>query len=110
MPMASTSRAYRDLTRHLVRHRRRDLLVPLQEARKAVVSLGAVIDIAERRAPGRTVVWLKTEALRRRAEFEHVVFHVIEAISDESDGSDVVSAIMGGDGDRLLADVLLDGD
>jgi hypothetical protein len=107
--MANPNRVYRDLTRHLVRRGRRDLLLPLIEARAAVVSLGAVIDLAERRAPGRTVVWLKTEALRRRAAFEHALYRVVEAISDEPDGSDVVSAIMGGDGDRLLADVLLDG-
>jgi hypothetical protein len=105
--MPSQSRAYRDLSRHLVRRRRRDLLLPLIEARKAVVSLGAVIGIAERRAPERTVIWLKTEALRRRAAFEHAVFHVVEAISDEPGGGDLVSMLLG-DGDRLLADLLLD--
>src|SRR5580704_15721086 len=107
--MPSTNRAYRDLSRHLVRRRRRDLLLPLIEARKAVVSLGAVIYIAERQAPGRTVVWLKTEALRRRAAFEHALYRVVEAISDEPDGGDLVAMILGEDG-RSLADLLLDGD
>jgi hypothetical protein len=106
--MASPNRAYAALSNHLVRRRRRDLLVPLREARAAVVSLGAVIDLAERRAPGRTVIWLKAEALRRRAAFEHVVHDVVEAIG-EGDGADLVAALMG-DGDRLLADLLLDGD
>jgi hypothetical protein len=108
--MSSPNRAYSDLRRHLVRHRRRDLLLPLQEAREAVAAVAVVLEFVRRDAGARpargAVSWLKAEALRRRAAFEHALYRVVEAIGDEPDGGDLVSSLLGDD-DRLLADILL---
>jgi hypothetical protein len=106
--MPSPSRAYAAISRHLVRHRRRDLLVELHEARDAIGSLATVITIAERQADAPTVVWLKTESMRARARFEHALHRTIEEIS-EGDGGDLVAELLGGD-NRTLAQILLDGE
>jgi hypothetical protein len=105
--MPSVNRAYAELSRHLVRHRRRDLLLPLQEAREAVAAVAVVLEFARRDAKPGTLTWLRAESMRRRAAFERAVYRVCEAISDEPDGADLVSALLGEGGDRLLADVLL---
>jgi hypothetical protein len=111
--MPSVNRAYAELSRHLVRRRRRDLLLPLLEARNAIGALGTVIELAERQslsdsAAVPTVIWLKAESLKQRARFERAVHHVVVECISEADSGDLVDALLGGD-DRLLADILLDG-
>jgi hypothetical protein len=101
--------AYGDLVRHLVARKRRDLIVPMASARTAVAALEVAIDIVARQPDARTATRrLKIEYLKQRRMFESAAFAAVEAISDEPDGSDLVSALMGEDGDRLLADILLD--
>jgi hypothetical protein len=104
--------AYRMLARRvkeLRRHDFLDLLVPVVGAADAVCTLDQLIARAEAHGDTASARRLKAESLRQRAALDHAVFRVIEAISDEPDGTDLISALMGGDDDRLLADVLLDG-
>jgi hypothetical protein len=89
--------------------RRRDLLGPLADAYAAIARLAILIAAAQRHADAAAATRLRAESLRQRASFEHALHRVVEAISDESDGADLVSALLGDDGERLLADVLLDG-
>jgi hypothetical protein len=108
MPAPKRHDRYRSLVRHLVARDRRDLVAPMARARTALANLGAAIEIARRRPDSSAVAtWLKAESMRQRAAFEHAVFYAIEAIG-EADGDDLVSTLLGGDDERLLADVLLD--
>jgi hypothetical protein len=91
MPIPKRHDRYRSLVRHLVSRRRRDLVAPMARARTAVKSLAVALEIARRQADsGAATTWLKVESLRQRAAFEHALFHVVEAIGDESDGADLV--------------------
>jgi hypothetical protein len=105
--MPSANRAYASLTRRLVREGRRDLLLPLLEARKAIPAVAVVIDLAERRSDARAATWLRAESLRQRAVAERAIYRIVEEVGD-GDCADLVTGLLGGD-DRTLADILLDG-
>jgi hypothetical protein len=102
------TRAYVQLAQYLIALHRRDLLTPLASALAAMVRLAILIEAARRAADAEAVTRLRADSMRQRAAFEHGLFRVVEAIGDEPDGADLVSALMGGDDERLLADVLLD--
>lgn len=76
--------------------RRQDLLVPLASAVAAMASLAFLIRRAEEEANVAEARRLKIEHMRQRAELGHALAHVVEMIGDEPDG------------ERLLADELLD--
>jgi hypothetical protein len=100
--------AYTVLARHLVAMKRRDLLEPLASAYAAMLRLAILIEAAQRHADAEAATRLRAESLMQRAAFEHGLYRVVETIGDEPDGADLVSSLLGGDGERLLADVLLD--
>lgn len=101
--------AYVELSRFLVGRHRRDLLTPLASARASMARTAILIDAARRHDDAAAVVRLKIESMKQRAAAERAVFRIIECIGEESDGGDLVAALMG-DGGELLADRLLDGE
>jgi hypothetical protein len=108
--MAKSSSAYAALAHYLVARRRRDLLIPLAEAYATMAAIALLLEAAQRDADAAAATWLKAESLRQRAAFEHATFRIVEAVSEEPDGADLISTLLDGDDTRLLADILLDGE
>ena len=102
------SAAYVRLARHLTARHRHDLLLPLASARAGIARAVRLVGVARAHADAAAVRRLEIEAMRQRSEFEHALFHAIEAISEMDDGGGLVGALLG-DGDVLLADILVDG-
>jgi hypothetical protein len=98
---------YARLARRLRGLRREDLLSPVASAAGEVRALARMIERAEAAGDLASARALKIESMQQRAVYERAVHHVLEAIGDEPDGDDLVSALLG-TGDRLLADVLMD--
>jgi hypothetical protein len=105
--MSDRNAPYARLARRLRGLRREDLLTPVASAAGEVRSLARMIERAEAAGDVAGARALKIESMKCRAVYERALHHVIEAISDESDGDDLVSALLG-TGDRLLADMLMD--
>jgi hypothetical protein len=102
--------AYRLLAMRLKELRPHDFLALLEPAVSAgseLRILTRLVDRAEAAGDIGEARRLKVAAMRARAAAEHAAFRIIEAVSDEPDGADLVSALLGGDADCLLADVLL---
>jgi hypothetical protein len=105
--MSDRNAPYARLARRLRGLRREDLLSPVASAAGEIRTLATMIERAERAGDIDRARLLKCESMKCRAVYERAVHHVIEAIGDEPDGDDLVSALLG-TGERLLADQLLD--
>jgi hypothetical protein len=104
------SRAYVDLARFLVGRHRRDLLLPLASAKAAYARAARLVDVARRHADAAAVRRLEIEAMKQRRAAERALFRIVEAIGEMDDSLVDDLGLMDGDGDgeRLLADILLD--
>lgn len=98
--------AYTGLVRKLRAMRRYDEMLALGSALGVLSWLAWLILEAERAANLDEARQFKAEHMRQRAAYERAVLDVVECISEEPDGDDLVASILGEH--RTIADALLD--